>query len=290
MVRKAAIDNSRRTKMLDWGAKKMINLVEFDNLPSEVVAQINKVLDIWKKHLNDQLIGVYLHGSIALNAFVLESSDIDLLIVVEDSLDIPTKLAIARDIIEIDGKPCPLEMSAVRLSDVNPWKTPGNCVFHYSDCWRDKLVERLSNPNVKCYVVDNEFPDPDVTSYIKLIYQCGINLYGQGIKEVFSDISDEDFWKAISEDIDNYNFHDYAPRYLASNILILGRILSFKETRRILSKYDAGLWMIDCVPDKLKYLPKLAMKIWYKGEQHELPEDDLESLRQYLINKIKKYK
>jgi ribosomal protein S18 acetylase RimI-like enzyme len=25
-------------------------------------------------------------------------------------------------------------MPAVRLSDVRPWETPGNCVFHYSDC------------------------------------------------------------------------------------------------------------------------------------------------------------
>jgi streptomycin 3"-adenylyltransferase len=266
----------------------MINLAGFDNLPTGVIAQMNKVVDIWKKHLDKQLTGVYLHGSVVLNAFIPGSSDIDLLIVVEDSLDIPTKLAIARDIIEIDGKPCPLEMSAVRLSDVTPWKTPGNCVFHYSGFWKDRYLERLFNPNVECYIVDNEFPDADVTSYIKIICQCGIVLHGREIKEVFSDVSDEDFWDVISKDIDNYNFHDYGPGYLASNILILGRILSYKETMRILSKYDAGLWMIDRVPGELKYLPKLAMKIWYEGEQHELPEYDLEKLRKYLIDHIKK--
>ncbi|MEK3646270.1 nucleotidyltransferase domain-containing protein [Aeribacillus sp. FSL M8-0235] len=57
--------------------------------------------------MDNQLIGVYLHGSIVLNAFIAKSSDIDLLIVIQDSLDIPTKLAIVRDIIEIDGKSCP---------------------------------------------------------------------------------------------------------------------------------------------------------------------------------------
>jgi hypothetical protein len=30
------------------------------------------------------------------------------------------------------------------------------------------------------------------------------------------------------------------------------------------------------------------MKIWYEGEEHELPEDDLEELRKYLIEEIKK--
>lgn len=266
----------------------MVDLIGFDNLPSDVVAQINRVVNIWKKHLSNQLVGVYLHGSIVLNSFMPGSSDIDLLVVTEDSLDIPTKLAIAKDIIEIDGKPCPLEMSAVRLSDVRPWKTPGNCVFHYSDFWKDRYIKKLSDSYAECYVVDNEFPDADVTSYIKLICQCGIVLYGRNINEVFLDVSDEDFWKAISADIDSYNFHNYAPRYLASNILILGRILSFKETKRILSKYDAGLWMVSHVPDNLKYLPELAMKMWYEGEQHELPEDDLEELRKYLIAEIKR--
>jgi len=266
----------------------MRGLVGFNKLPAEVISQINKVVDIWKKHLNNNLVGVYLHGSIVLNAFMPNSGDIDLLIIVENPLDIPTKLAIAKDIIEADKKPCPLEMSAVCLNEVRPWRTPGKCVFHYSDSWTERYLKRFSDPGAECYVVDNEFPDPDVTSYIKLICKCGIVLYGRDIKDVFCDISDEDFWEAISTDIDSYDFHSYAPRYFASNILILGRILSFKETRRILSKYDGGLWMIDHVPEDLKYIPELAMRIWYEGENHIFPEADLERLRRYLIEEIKK--
>ncbi|MGN0293624.1 MAG: aminoglycoside adenylyltransferase domain-containing protein [Lachnospiraceae bacterium] len=55
---------------------------------------------------------------------------------------------------------------------------------------------------------------------------------------------DEDFWLAISADIDEYDFHAYDSRYLVSNVLILGRILSFKREKRILSKYEGGIWMI----------------------------------------------
>ena len=265
----------------------MSNLIGFRDLPNEILNQINKVVNIWKKHLGDELIGVYLHGSIALDAFNPDSGDIDILVVVKDSIDIQVKLEIARDIIEIDKKPCPLEMSAVKLSDARNWKTPGNCVFHYSDFWTEKYVERFSNPDADVYVVDHEFPDADVTSYIKLLKQCGIVLYGREIQEVFADVSDEDFWAAISADIDDYDFHDYDARYFSSNVLILGRILSFKKERRILSKYDGGIWMIDHVPEDLKYLPKLAMKIWFEGEEHLLPEEDLSRLRDYLVNEIK---
>ena len=265
----------------------MSNLLGYKDLPSEIMNQINNVVDIWKRHLGDNLIGVYLHGSIALHAFHPASGDIDILVVVRDSLEVATKLEIAREIIEIDRKPCPLEMSAVKQMDAKYWKTPGNCVFHYSDFWTEKYLDRFQNPDMEVYVVDHEFSDADVTSYIKLLKQCGIVLYGEEIQEVFADVSDEDFWSAISADIEDYDFHDYDSRYFASNVLILGRILSFKKEKRILSKYDGGLWMIKNVPEYLKYLPELAMKIWFEGEEHILPEDDLNKLRDYLVCEIR---
>ena len=265
----------------------MSNLLGYKDLPFEILNQINSVVDIWKRHLGDYLIGVYLHGSIVLNAFDPNSGDIDLLVVVKDSIGIETKLEIARDIIEIDKKPRPLEMSAVKQTDAINWKTPGNCVFHYSDFWTAKYIERFRNPNMEVYVADHEFPDADVTSYIKLLKQYGIVLYGRKIEEVFADVSDEDFWLAISADVDEYDFHAYDTRYFASNVLILGRILSFKKEKRILSKYEGGLWMIKNVPENLKYLPELAMKIWFEGEEHILPEEDLNKLRDYLVSEIK---
>ena len=265
----------------------MQTLFGYDDLPAEIKNQITGVVEIWKTHLKEELVGAYLHGSIVLNAFNPNSGDIDILVVVKDSIDVSKKLAIAKDIIALDGSPRPVEVSAIRLSDAKAWKSPGNCVFHYSDFWREKYLARFRDPASEVYVADREFPDADVTSYIKLIKQSGIILYGQNIHDVFADISDEDFWSAICSDIDEYDFHAYDPRYFASNILILGRILSFKKEKRILSKYDGGLWMIQNVPKDLKYLPEAAMKIWFENEDHALPEDDLEKLREYLIEEIK---
>lgn len=206
--------------------------------------------------------------------------------VVQGPIEVSQKLAIAKDIIPVDGAPRPVEVSAIKLSHAKEWKSPGNCIFHYSDFWREKYLARFRDPASEVYVADREFPDTDVTSYIKLIKQSGIVLYGQNIQDVFADISDEDFWEAICSDIDEYDFHAYDPRYFASNILILGRILSFKKEKRILSKYDGGLWMIQNVPENLQYLPEAAMKIWFENEDHALPEDDLEKLREYLIKEI----
>lgn len=135
-------------------------------------------------------------------------------------------------------------------------------------------------------MVDHEFPDADVTSYIKLINQSGIVLYGEKIENVFCDISDEDFFRAISFEAEEFDFHNYNERYFASNILILGRILSFKVTKKILSKYDAGKWMIDYVPTELKHIPQNAMKMWFEGEECSFKEEELDTLKKFLVERI----
>jgi len=135
-------------------------------------------------------------------------------------------------------------------------------------------------------VADNDFPEEDATSYIRLLHQCGIVLCGAPIADTFAQVSDADFWVAISADAADHGFDRYESRYFASNILILGRILSFKAERRILSKYEAGLWMIRHVPEHLKSIPRDAMAVWYDGEERELDLQVLEDLKNYLTRQI----
>lgn len=262
-------------------------LTGYKDAPVEIKNQISNVVDIWKKHMQEELVGVFLHGSLCLDAFEPNSGDIDILIVVARSLTVEEKLEIAKEIIAIDGHPRPLEMSAITLSDAGNWKNHGNCVFHYSDYWTERYLKRFEDPSEEVYIVDHEFPDADVTSYIKLINQCGIVLYGKDIQEVFSEVSDEEFWSAISSEIDDYEFDAYNERYLTSNILILGRILSFKIEKRILSKYEAGLWMAEHIPAHLKPIVEKAMAVWYKGETHTFTPETLQELRDYLVEQIK---
>ena len=125
----------------------MSNLLGYKDLPFEILNQINNVVDIWRRHLGDNLIGVYLHGSIALNAFHLDSGDIDILVVVRDSLEVVTKLEIAGDIIEIDRSPRPLEMSAVKQIDAKNWKTPGFRLIFLKN--NDILTENKSKGGCK---------------------------------------------------------------------------------------------------------------------------------------------
>lgn len=82
-------------------------LLSYEALPPEIKAQLTRITESWKTHAGESLVGVYLHGSVALGAFQPASGDLGVLVVVKDALTIETKLKIAQDLLEIDGCPCP---------------------------------------------------------------------------------------------------------------------------------------------------------------------------------------
>lgn len=260
----------------------------YDTVSDEIKHQIKQVCEIWIKYLGEHLCGVYLHGSMVLNCFCESISDIDLLIVATRKINHEERLNIAREIIAIDQKPCSLEMSCIYLEDIRPWKYPTPCQFHYSDYWTECYRKMLRGEIGEHFIVDTEFEDPDIASYVKLLNQCGVCVYGQPIKEVFPEVPEHDFWQSLSNDIDDYDFNAYNSKYFVSNILLLGRILSYKIEKRILSKYDGGLWSIDHVPEQYRYIVENALKVWYFGEEQiEYKQEDLDELREYLVHKIK---
>lgn len=109
-----------------------MTLETMNTISDRVHAQLDRVTEIWKQALGEALTGVYLHGSLVLGAFREGVSDLDLLVVCRERLQREKRLAIAQQIMEADGKPCPLEMSAVCFSDLRPWRHPVRCQFHYS--------------------------------------------------------------------------------------------------------------------------------------------------------------
>ncbi|MDF2543380.1 MAG: hypothetical protein K0S47_3098 [Herbinix sp.] len=244
--------------------------------------------DTWLGCIGEAVIGIYIHGSIALNCFVEGVSDIDLLIISSERMSREQRLLISQYIIEIDQKPAHLEMSAIWINDLQPWKYPTPCQYHYSDSWTEHYKELINCNKKESFIVDEDFCDADIACHVHLTNQSGICIYGRPIKEVFPTIPEKDFWHSISNEVGEYNFHAYNPRYFSSNILNLGRILSYKKEKKILSKYECGLWALDYVPEKYRYLIENAIKEWYFGEKGlAYSEEDLHEIKQILINEIR---
>lgn len=267
-----------------------IDFRNYQTVSEAVKGQISDVVEVWKKHMGKNLLGIYLHGSMALECFSENSSDIDILAVTDRKIPRAERLVIAQDIMMIDRKPCPLEMSALYIRDIKPWQYPTRCQFHYSDYWTEHYEKLQGGEITESFIVDTDFEDTDIACHIKLTKQCGICVYGGTASEIFPDVPEEDFWASISSEVEDYDFHAYNPKYFVSNILILGRILSYKKEKIILSKYDGGIWTRDHVPEKYRYIIDNALQVWYLGqEQAEYKREDLEGLRQYLIDYVREH-
>lgn len=260
----------------------------YDTLSQPVRAQLDRLTELWQRRLGGALTGVYLHGSMALGCFREGVSDVDALIVTARRIPRAERLAIAGDILTIDQAPCPLELSAIYEGDLIPWSHPTVCQFHYSDYHRENYKKLLRGELSEYAIVDRDFQDPDVACHVRLTRQCGVCLFGKPIGEVFPEVPEADFLDSLCQDVDDYDFHAYQPRYFASNILILGRILSYLKEGRILSKYDGGLWTAAHVPAASRPIVEAALRSWYAGEP--MPVFDsaaLESLRSFLIGEIR---
>ncbi len=67
----------------------------FETLSAPVRAQLARVADIWQSRLAGDLLGVYLHGSLALGRFAGPVSDLDLLIVTGRRMPRGERLSVA---------------------------------------------------------------------------------------------------------------------------------------------------------------------------------------------------
>lgn len=261
----------------------------YETVSDEVRRQIDGVTDIWKNRLGDSLVGVYLQGSIALNCFIEESSDIDMLVVISRKLPRAERLEIAGDILKLHMQPSPIELSAIYSGDINPWRHPAICQFHFSEYWAERYRKTISGEQRECYLADVDFPDGDIACHARLTRQSGILLYGAPIADAIPEVPEADFWDSLTADIDDYDFNAYSPEYFASNILILARVLSYKAVGRILSEYDSAIWAQSALPERFSPIIKAATAHWFeRAPMPDLAEDALEDFRNYLITEIRR--
>src|SRR5438093_12022741 len=124
--------------------------------------------------LGDAVVGVYLHGSAAMGAFVPSRSDVDVLAVTRDTLAASVKKAVAEELSEVALR-CPgvgLEMSIVTLESA---QTP-------SDSPAFEL--HLNTQGHRVVNGDGHAGDPDLVAHFAMARTRGVALLGPPVKDV----------------------------------------------------------------------------------------------------------
>src|SRR5437762_546686 len=100
----------------------------------EVKSFLRRFVWSFQEYFGESLVGIYLHGSLAMGCFNPVSSDIDLLIVVKETLDLNAKHGISKILLEL-SETAPAkgpEMSIVTLNCVQDFHYPTPYELHFS--------------------------------------------------------------------------------------------------------------------------------------------------------------
>ena len=244
-------------------------------------AVINCFVEKSKEILQDNLVGVYLHGSAVMGCYNPSKSDIDLIVVVKDFIEDKVKRAFMDMVIELNekGPEKGLEMSIVKQSVCKPFAYPTPFELHFSVAHIDWY---RNNPDD--YISKMRGEDKDLAAHFTIITHRGKCLWGASIKEAFTDVPVQDYIDSIWNDvadaeeeiIDN-------PMYL---ILNLARVLAYLKDGLVLSKKEGGEWGINHIPEMYRGLMQDAMREYGEGTDITYNTDLAKDYTKYMVEQI----
>ncbi|BCN30922.1 aminoglycoside adenylyltransferase domain-containing protein [Anaeromicropila herbilytica] len=222
---------------------------------------IDQFTSMSKEIIGNKLTGIYLHGSMAMNCFNPEKSDIDLIIVIEENITDVQKMEFMKQVVKMNEQaPAKgLEISIVRREYCKPFVYPTPFELHFSP-----IHEQWFQDNPENYVEHMKGEDRDLAAHFTIINRYGIVLYGEPIENVFGEVSKRDYIESIWSDVEGAR-EDIAdePMYITLNLC---RVLAYLKEDLCLSKKQGGEWGIAHMPERYHPLIINALEC-YKTNQ-----------------------
>ena len=214
----------------------------------------------YKQILCENLVGIYVHGSIAFDCFNWDRSDIDFIVVINNSISKQIKLQLLQVLLNLsdEAPPNSFEMSVVLKKYCENFIYPTPYELHYSDGYFEK---HSKNPLLLCNDILQY--DPDLAAHFTVIVNTGIVLYGEPISKVFGKIPRENYLDSIYKDIEN------AKEEVVDNpvyfILNLCRVYAYMKDEVVLSKEKGGQWGLANLSEKYHNLIAAMLDSYIKG-------------------------
>ncbi|MBR4068468.1 MAG: DUF4111 domain-containing protein [Clostridia bacterium] len=198
-----------------------------------------------RRIFGDNLLGVYLHGSLAMGCFNPQKSDIDLLLAVEREPTDEEKLAFMQQVIAFNEEaPAKgLELSIVTRDAVNPFCYPTHFVLHFSPMHLDWFRRDPTG-----YVQHMKGEDPDLAAHCTVVRKCGKVLCGAPVEAFFGDVPTAAYLDSIRQDVAGAEEDIVTdPIYMTLNLC---RVLAYAREGLVLSKQEGGQWGLSHLPEE----------------------------------------
>ena len=235
-----------------------------------------------KSILQDNLTGIYMHGSAVMGCFNPLKSDIDLIVVAGRPISDSVKRAFMDMVIRCNASaPAKgIEMSVVLREVCNPFIYPTPFELHFSTAhleWYKKDPED--------YIRRMKGDDRDLAAHFTVITNRGMCLYGLPIKEVFGEIPGADYMDSIWNDVSE------APERITEDTMYLtlnlARVLAYQEEGLVLSKKEGGEWALSHLPAEFHPLITDALREYAGSEEAIYDKALARRYAGYMIGRIK---
>jgi Domain of unknown function (DUF4111)/Nucleotidyltransferase domain len=217
--------------------------------------RLNGLVRDLQRVLGDALVGVYLHGSLALGCFNPALSDVDLLVVTKAPLSPGERDALA-PLLVAGGR---IEGSFLVEASLTPWRHPAPYDLHFT--WPARLV----GPG----------EDHDLAAHITVTRHAGIALLGPPPSDVFPGVPWHDYEDSLRRDLAWSGKHGtelYA-------VLSPARIWATLTERAVHSKSSGAAWALEHAPAEFRPLLERALDAYRTHD--ETPAFDPEEIRRF---------
>jgi streptomycin 3"-adenylyltransferase len=231
----------------------------WSDCPDDVQQRIVRLVDTLRGLLGANLVGVYLHGSLALGSFNPVRSDVDLLVVTRRRVAAESRGPLAAVLLRGSAVDRKLEIDFMTTGDLHPWTYPPPFDFHFGESQRTAF-ERSPMPR-------QQRTNADLAAHVTIVRRVGIALVGPLPTETFPEVPAEHYRDALLRDV--RWARERIEKYPVYGVLSGCRVLAYVRDAEILSKAEAGLWGLRQAPPQVRPTIEKALAAYRSAPRDE---------------------
>ena len=239
----------------------------------EVQQYLDRVVSTLREHLGAELVGAYLHGSLAMGAFTPGQSDVDILAVCAAPLAPRRRASLGTALAAIPRPPSggDLELSLVTEAAAQRPSAAPRFEVHVSTHEEPSVVDGADRPG-----------DEDLVIHFAMVRERGRALFGPEPGGLFSTPDRGALIRAFLGDMAWAREHGaagweghYLPEFasMAYRVLNAARSWRYLETGVLGSKVEGGRWLERRIPDPDIHVLLDAAITFQRGNVPDLPDE-----------------
>lgn len=217
--------------------------------------------------LEENFVGFYLHGSLALGGFNPARSDVNIVVVTKQGMEIEVKRTLVTLLLRISKMPCPVSIHFLAQHDIFPFQHPLPYDLYYTELMREQVQQDMRNDTWHHWNDGIKY-DPDLAIILTVLQLYGICLSGEPPAKTLPAVPEHAFRDALVTKVQTAQQHPLHDPI--SFVLNACRVMAYLHDHIVLSKDAGGVCALSSL--SVQYHPLIQQLLaLYRGERPGRP-------------------